>query len=121
MREYGLGTDPDGGALPEVDALNDGFWGVLPTVGRAPLTLCEKPLDPGVGTRFDCFLSGDSGLGRDGRFGLNIGLEGLASGLAPGPTDCENLAGIAGVGGVKAFLVLLPFIVLCEGVVGVPG
>ena len=66
-----------------------------------------------------CLLSGDSGLGRDGRLGLNM-LWGLA-GLAPGPTDCENLAGRAGVGGVNPFLVLLPFIVLCDGVEGVPG
>lgn len=101
--------------------MNDGLFGVVPTVGRVPLTLCEKTLELGVGTKLDCFLSGDSGLGSDGRFGLNIGLEGLASGLAPGPTDWENLAGMAGVGGVNAFRVLLPFIVLCEGVVGVPG
>lgn len=70
-----------------------------------------------VGARFGCLLSGDSGLGREGRFGLNNGL----GGLAPGPIDCENLAGRAGVGGVKAFLVLLPLSVLCEGVCGVPG
>ena len=31
-----------------------------------------------MGARFGCLLSGDSGLGRDGRFGLNIGLAGLA-------------------------------------------
>lgn len=71
----------------------------------------------GVGARFGCLLSGDSGLGREGRFGLNNGL----GGLAPGPMDCENLAGRAGVGGVKAFLVLLPLSVLCDGVCGVPG
>ena len=103
-----------------MEALKDGLFGVVPTGGRPPLTLCENPgLGFGVGAKFGCLLSGDSGLGRDGRFGLNIGL----AGLAPGPTDWENFAGRAGVGGVYPFLVvvLLPLKVLCEGVDGVPG
>jgi hypothetical protein len=95
VREYGLEATP-GVARPEVDALNDGLFGVTPRGGPPPLTLCERPFELELGARLDCFLSGDSGLGRDGRLGLNIGL----AGLAPGPTDCENLAGKAGVGGV---------------------
>jgi hypothetical protein len=93
------------------------LFGVTPTGGRPPLTLWERPFEFDDGARLDCFLSGDSGLGSDGLLGLNIGL----AGLAPGPTDCENLAGRAGVGGVNPFLVLLPFIVLYDGVEGVPG
>lgn len=116
VREYGLEGTP-GVARPEVDALNDGLFGVTPTGGRPPRTLWDRFFELDPGARLDCFLSGDSGLGRDGRLGLNIGL----AGLAPGPTDCENLAGKAGVGGVNPFLVLLPFIVLCDGVEGVPG
>jgi hypothetical protein len=108
-----------GVARPEVEALNDGLFGVVPSGCVAPLTLWEKPFWPELGGRLGCLLSGDSGLGRDGRLGLNMPW-GLA-GLAPGPTDCENLAGKAGVGGVNPFLVLLPFSVLCDGVEGVPG
>lgn len=91
--------------------------GVVPSGGRPPLTLCDMLFDADVGGRLGCLLRGDSGLGREGRFGLNIGLVGLA----PGPTDLENFAGTAGVGGVYAFCVRLPLNVLWEGVVGVPG
>ena len=70
MREYGRGVMP-GVARPEVDALKDGLFGVAPT-GGPPLTLWEKPFWLEDGARVGCFLSGDSGLGRDGRRGLNI-------------------------------------------------
>ncbi len=95
-----------------MDAFKDCLLGVVPSGGRPPLTLCESPFAAGVGARFGCLLSGDSGLGREGRFGFNEGLDGLA----PGPTDCENLAGKAGVGGVYPLFVLLPLNVLCDGV-----
>jgi len=90
----------------DVDAFRDCLLGVVPSGGRPPLTLCDKFLAPGVGARVGCFLSGDSGLGRDGRLALNIGLVGRAfGGRAPGPIDCENLFGNAGVGGVCVSLV----------------
>lgn len=41
-----------------------------PRFGLPPLTLWDKFLD-GVGLSSGCFRSGDSGLGSEGRFGLN--------------------------------------------------
>jgi len=90
-----------------VDALKLGLLGVVVDPrpgGLPPLVLCESCL-AGVGARLGgCFLNGLSGLGSEGRLGLNCGLVGLAT---PGPTDCENLEGeslevTAGVGGVYA-------------------
>ena len=116
MREYGRGVGTLGG-LVEVEALSDDLLGVGPSGGRPPRTLCDR-CRAGVGARLGCFLNGDSGLGRDGRFDLNIGLVGRA----PGPTDCENLCDRAGVGGVRVSLVVrVPLSVLCDGVEGVAG
>lgn len=107
----------------DVEAFNDCLLGVVPSGGRPPLTLCDRFLAPDVGARVGCFLNGDSGLGSDGRLALNIGLVGRALvGLAPGPTDCENLLGNAGVGGVCVSLVRVePLYVLYDGVCGVGG
>lgn len=69
--------------------------------GLPPRTLCDRFL-AGVGARLGAFLSGDSGLGNEGRLGLKLGL----GGRAPGPTVWENLCGRAGVGGVCAGLPL---------------
>jgi hypothetical protein len=92
----------------EVDVLSEDLLGVGPKGGRPPRTLCER-WRAGVGASTGCFLSGDSGLGSEGRFDLNIGLVGRA----PGPTDWENLCERAGVGGVRVSLdVRVPFKVL---------
>ena len=116
MREYGRGVGTLGG-LVEVDALSEDLLGVGPNGGRPPRTLCER-CRAGVGAKVGCFLNGDSGRGKEGRFDLNIGLVGRA----PGPTDCENLCASAGVGGVRVSLpVRVPLIVLYDGVLGVAG
>lgn len=75
-----------------------------------PDWLCESAL-PGVGAKLGCFLSGDSGRGRDGLLGLKEGLDGRA----PGPTDCEKDGLTAGVVDCSPFLGA-PY----DGVVGVP-
>lgn len=98
-----------------VDVLNAALLGVWPIDGREPIWLCDRPR-AGVGARVGCFLSGDSGRGRDGLFGLKFGL----GGLAPGPTDCENLGLIAGVAKLAVPFTFSPLYVLREGVAGVP-
>lgn len=119
VREYGL-AGPLDVVGREVEVLKLFLLGVTEEaspVRGVPRVLADKAL-PGVGARLGVgFLKGDSGRGRDGLFGLNVGLVGLA----PGPTDWENLR--ADFWGLKAssFPVLWPLIVLYEGVFGVPG
>ena len=118
--EYGRGVWPLGcGARPEgviVDLLKLLLEGVMP--GLPPLTLWLSCLF-GVGCNDGAFRSGLSGRGRDGRLGLNCGLVGRA----PGPIDCENFDGRAGVGGVYVFSPLRArdTLVLYDGVFGVAG
>lgn len=94
----------------EVVVFDSGFLaGVTPRPGV--LVLAER-FRAGVGRRSGAgFLNGDSGRGRDGRFGLKVGLEGRA----PGPTDCENLSPEL-AGGARC-----PLTVLYDGVLGVTG
>lgn len=83
--------------------------GVTPRPGV--LVLAES-CRAGVGRRSGAgFLNGDSGRGRDGRFGLKVGLKGRA----PGPTECENLSPELAGGA------LCPLTVLYDGVLGVSG
>ena len=86
VREYGRGVGTALDVRPDVEAFRFGFPGVVAV--RVPLVLLASGLRAGVGCRLGvCLRSGDSGRGRDGLLGLNCGL----CGLAPGPSDCENL------------------------------
>lgn len=74
----------------DVEALRLFLLGVLAELKPArgvPRVLADRAL-AGVGAKLGgCFLNGDSGRGKEGRFGLKVGLDGLA---VPGPTVCEN-------------------------------
>lgn len=119
VREYGLAAplEVDG---REVEALRLFLLGVVAELkpGRGVPRVLAESVRPGVGTRFGgCFLNGDSGRGREGLFGLKVGLDGLA----PGPTDCENFRADFCATNASSLPVLRPLMVLYEGVLGVPG